>query len=128
MRAIYLGNDPRFTQQGGKRSKYGNKKVTVDGITFDSLKEANRWRELKLLVMGKAITNLRRQVKYQLVLSVRQNGKVVQRAINYYADFVYIDTRTGKEVVEDVKGHKTEVYKLKKKMMLDKYGIRIREV
>ena len=128
MRIINLGNDPRFDNQGGKRNKYGNKKVVVDGITFDSQKEANRWRELKMLWRGKAIYNLKRQVKYELVPSIRQNGKVVQRAINYYADFVYTDSRTGEEIVEDVKGHRTDVYKVKKKLMLDKYGIRIREV
>ena len=118
MRIIDLSNDPRFSSQGGKRSKYGNKKVTVDGITFDSLKEANRWRELKLLWRGKAIYSLKRQVKYELAPSIRQNGKVIQRAINYYADFVYTDARTGETIVEDVKGYRTELFKVKEKLML----------
>lgn len=109
-------------------SKYGAKKTVVDGITFPSRKEANRYSELKILWRGKAIHSLKRQVKYELVPAVRQNGKVVQRAINYYADFVYTDSRTGEEIVEDVKGYKTQVYLMKKKMMLEKYGIRIREV
>ena len=130
-RYIDLSGDSRFNMQIGsigKRSKYGNKKTTVDGIRFDSLHEANRYMELKLLERGKAIRDLRRQVKYQLVPTVRSNGKVIQRAINYYADFVYTDCRTGKEIVEDAKGYKTDVYRMKKKMMLNKYGIEIREV
>lgn len=109
-------------------SKYGAKKTVVDGITFDSKREAERYCELKLLLRGKAIRDLRLQVKYELVPAVRYNGKVMQRAINYYADFVYTDNRTGEEIVEDVKGYKTQVYTMKKKMMLEKYGIQIREV
>lgn len=130
-RYIDLSGDSRFNVQignRGKRSKYGNKKTTVDGIRFDSLHEANRYMELQLLERGKVIRDLRRQVKYQLVPTVRSNGKVIQRAINYYADFVYIDCRTGKEIVEDAKGYKTDVYRMKKKMMLNKYGIEIKEV
>lgn len=133
-RYIDLSGDSRFSPYAvnpGKRGrprKYGNKKTVVDGITFDSQHEANRYMELKLLERGKVIRDLRRQVKYQLVPAIRQNGKVIQRAINYYADFVYTDFRTGKEIVEDAKGFKTQVYRMKKKMMLDKYGIEIKEV
>lgn len=130
-RYIDLSGDSRFNMQIGsigRRSKYGNKKTIVDGITFDSAKEANRYRELKLLWRAHEIYNLKRQVKYELVPAIRQNGKVIQHAINYYADFVYTDFRTGKEIVEDAKGYKTDVYRMKKKMMLDKYGIEIREV
>lgn len=130
-RLIDLSGDSRFNVQiagRGKRGKYGNKKTQVDGITFASRKEAERYRELKLLQMGKAICDLKLQKKYVLVPAVRENGKVVQRAINYYADFVYTDAKTGQEIVEDVKGCKTQVYLMKKKMMLEKYGIQIREI
>lgn len=130
-RYIDLSGDSRFDMQIGsigRRSKYGNKKTIVDGIRFDSLHEANRYMELQLLERGKAIRDLRRQVKYELVPTIRHNGKVIQRAINYYADFVYIDSRTGNTVVEDAKGYKTDVYRMKKKMMLNKYGIEIMEV
>lgn len=117
-----------MTKEVKRLSKYGNKKTMVDGIAFDSQKEANRYCELKLLWRGHEIYNLKRQVKYELVPAIRQNGKTIQRSINYFADFVYTDSRTGEEIVEDVKGYKTEVYRMKKKMMLDKYGITIREV
>lgn len=135
MRIIDLSNDSRFSQygkpsrSGKRRSKYGNKKTVVDGITFDSKKEAVRYCELKRLERGKAISNLRLQVKYLLIpTQYGTNGKVIHRATSYYADFVYIDNRTGEEIVEDAKGHRTEVYKMKKKLMFEKYGIRIREV
>lgn len=110
-------------------SKYGAKKVTIDGITFDSVKEATRWRELRYLVMGRQITDLQRQVKFELIPNqVDENGKVIERAVNYVADFVYIDRKTGQKVVEDTKGYKTKEYIIKRKLMLHRYGIRIREV
>jgi len=129
MRVINLGNDPRFGNQGGKRNKYGNKKVTVDGITFDSQKEAERWCLLKQLVRGKAICDLQRQVKFPLIPTQRdENGKLLEQAVYYIADFVYTDIKTGQKIVEDTKGHKTDVYILKRKLMLKEHGIRIREV
>lgn len=96
-------------------SKYGNKKVFVDGEEFDSQLEANRWYELKLLQRAKQIEYLRRQVKFELQPSYKRNGKNIQ-AINYIADFVYYDLNKKKIVVEDTKGFKTETYKLKKKI------------
>ena len=102
-------------------SKYGNvKTVTTDGIKHDSIKEANRWCELKLLERAGVIQDLQRQVKYELI--PKQEG---ERAVYYIADFVY--TENGKKVVEDVKGMRTKEYKLKKKMMLYFHGIRIKE-
>ena len=102
-------------------SKYGNvKTVTTDGIKHDSIKEANRWCELKLLERAGVIQDLQRQVKYELF--PKQEG---ERAVYYIADFVY--TENGKKVVEDVKGMRTKEYKLKKKMMLYFHGIRIKE-
>lgn len=108
-------------------SKYHNKKIIVDGIKFDSKKEANRYSELKLLERAKEITELKLQVPFELLSSYEINGKKV-RGISYIADFVYIDIRTGKYVVEDTKGYRTEVYKIKKKMFEQKYGIEIKEI
>lgn len=102
-------------------NKYGNKKtVTSDGIKHDSIKEAKRWCELKLLERAGMIQNLERQVKYELL--PKQDG---ERPVYYIADFVY--TENGKKVVEDVKGMRTKEYKLKKKMMLYFHGIKLKE-
>lgn len=108
------------------RPKYGNRKITRDGETFDSIKEFRRYCELSLLERAGEITNLRRQVPYELLPSQRVAGKVVERACTYKADFVYREN--GLEVVEDVKGFRTPEYKLKRKMMLYFHGIQIREV
>ncbi len=112
-----------------KKNKYHNKKIiSCDGIKFDSLKEFRRWNTLRLLEEGGEILNLRRQVKFVLIPSQRIQGKVVERECSYYADFVYEDRVTGKTVVEDAKGFRTDVYKIKRKLMLQKYGIQIKEV
>lgn len=108
------------------RSKYGNRKVQRDGMTFDSKKEARRWSELLLLEKAGAIQNLQRQVRYELIPSQRIAGKVVERACNYIADFVYEED--GQTVVEDTKGFKTPEYIIKRKLLLWRHGIRIREV
>lgn len=110
-------------------SKYGAKKVTIDGITFDSIKEATRWRELKYHVMGKIITDLKRQEKFLLIpAQYDENEKLIERAVYYIADFVYTDIKTGQKIVEDTKGVKTKEYIIKRKLMLKEHGIRIREV
>lgn len=102
-------------------NKYNNIKTrTTDGILHDSIKEANRWCELQLLLKAGYITDLQRQVKFELL--PKQEG---ERAVYYIADFVY--TENGKKVVEDVKGMKTKEYRLKKKMMLYFHGIKIKE-
>lgn len=109
-------------------SKYGSRETEVDGIRFDSRKEARRYAELRLMEKAGEISMLERQVPFQLIPAQRDaGGKVIERAVNYMADFVYI-TRNGKRIVEDVKGYRTEVYKIKKKLMLHVYGIRIQEV
>lgn len=102
-------------------SKYHAKKTVVDGIIFQSRKEAKRYQELKLMQRAGLISDLRRQVKYELI--PKQQG---ERAVSYIADFVY--TEDGKTVVEDVKGVRTPVYKIKKKLMLWRHGVKIREV
>ena len=108
-------------------NKYGNRKVTTfDGITFDSSKEAKRWGELKLLERVGAITDLKRQVEYILVPPQYIDGKCVERAVKYIADFVY--TEGSKNVVEDTKGVKTPDYIIKRKLMLYVHNIRIREI
>ena len=112
-----------------KQSKYHSRKVTVDGETFDSQKEYMRWCELKLLERAGEITNLRRQVKFELIPSQKdERGRVIERACYYIADFVYL--RDMVAVVEDVKSPatRTDVYKIKKKLMLERKHIRIQEV
>jgi hypothetical protein len=101
-----------------QRSKYGAKKTVVDGITFDSMAEAARYGALRIVQAAGLIKDLRLQVPYVIVV----NGKKICR---YVADFVYIEN--GKEVVEDVKGMKTPVYNLKKKLMEAVFGVVILE-
>lgn len=108
------------------RSKYGNRKTQRDGVTFDSRKEARRWSELLLLEKAGAIQSLQRQVRYELLPSQRIDGKVVERAVHYVADFVY--EQDGAIVVEDTKGFRTPDYIIKRKLMLWRHGIRISEV
>ena len=109
-----------------RMSKYRSKKITKDGVTYDSKKEYRRFCELSLLQKAGKVTNLQRQVKFELIPAQRIDGKVVERACNYVADFVY--TENGKRVVEDTKGYKTKDYIIKRKLMLYVHGIRIREV
>lgn len=105
------------------RNKYHASKTELDGIRFDSRKEAARYRELKLLERAGAIRDLQLQVPFELI--PKQEG---ERACTYVADFVYHMTDTGKMVVEDAKGMRTDVYKIKRKLMLWRHGIRISEV
>lgn len=94
---------------------------TVDGKVYDSKKEMRRAQELKLLERIGDISNLREQVAFELI--PKQKG---ERKCEYRADFVYVEN--GAEVVEDVKGHRTEIYRLKRKLMKHMLGITIREV
>ena len=110
-----------------KESKYGNKKVEVNGILFDSKKEARRYLELTALEAAGEIRDLKRQVSFLLIPSQRIDGKVVEKEVRYVADFAYYD-KSGSYVVEDVKGYKTPEYRLKKKMLLFFLGIQLREV
>lgn len=108
--------------------KYRNKKVTVDGLTFDSKHEAKRYTELKLLERAGEIEDLQMQVSYVLLPSQKLNNRVVERPVKYIADFVYQLKSTGETVVEDTKGVRTKDYVLKRKMMLYFHGIQIKEV
>lgn len=117
--------------RGFSQSKYGNRRTEVDGIRFDSRKEANRWHELKLMEKAGEISGLQRQVPFVLIPEQRAGGKVVERACKYIADFVYylpIPFGGLEMVVEDAKGVKTDTYKIKKKLMLWVHGIQIKEV
>lgn len=108
-------------------SKYYSKKVIVDNIKFDSKKEAKKYTELKLLLKAEIIKDLELQKKFELQPKYKINGKNI-RAINYIADFVYWDINKNKIIVEDTKGYRTEVYKIKKKIFEYKYQIEIEEI
>ena len=107
-------------------SKYHNKRTVVDGITFDSKHEADRYIELSILLKAGVISDLRLQVPFELIPTIRINGETL-RSTKYLADFVYKD-KNGNEIVEDAKGMKTDVYKLKKKLMAYIHHISIHEV
>lgn len=109
-------------------NKYRNIKTTVDGVTYDSAREARRGAELRLMERAGLIHDLCAQVKYTLIPAQKRDGKTVERAVVYIADFVY--TENGETVVEDVKSEATRTpeYIIKRKLMLWEFGIQIREV
>ena len=123
-------------------NKYHNQKITIDGVTFDSKKEARRFQELKILEKAGQISKLERQVKFTLIPAQREPdtigarggrkpGKLIERECAYFADFAYIEKQENGEkvvVVEDTKGMKTPEYIIKRKLMLYRFGIRIREI
>lgn len=116
-----------------KQSKYMNKKTEVDGIIFDSKKEASRYTDLKLLLAGGQIKDIQLQKKFDIIINAKH-------VCYYYADFVYEENKSAaptinppiwETVVEDVKSvatKKKEVYRLKKKLMYAALGINIIEV
>ena len=108
------------------RSKYRNKRIVVDGETFDSKREAQRWYELKLLRRAGVVTDLQRQVPFVLIPEQKVAGKTVERPVKYVADFVY--KRNGEMIIEDAKGVRTKEYVIKRKLMLYVHGIRVQEV
>jgi Fe-S cluster assembly ATPase SufC len=119
-RAMVTGR--KFTKDGAKRPKYRNEKQYVDGIWFDSKRESSRYLELKVAENAGAIRGLKLQYVYPIVI----DGV---RVCDYVADFVY-EERNGNawtRVTEDAKGMRTEVYRLKKKLMRAVHGIEIRE-
>ena len=110
-------------------NKYHARKCQLDNMTFDSIAEARRWQELRYLTRAGIINDVRRQVPFVLIPAQKdETGRVIERAVVYRADFVY--TEDGKTVVEDVKSEatKTREYVIKRKLMLYRYGIRIKEV
>jgi hypothetical protein len=118
-RVDLVDEDFREISMTEKRSKYGAIKTEVDGYIFHSRKEAARYQELKLLEMAGEIQNLTLQPPYPCFVG----GKLI---CTYVADFSYRDRASFR--VEDVKGYKTDVYKLKKKLVEAIYNIKIEEV
>lgn len=127
----------------GNESKYKAKKVEVNGIKYDSKREQRRHDELLLMEQAGEIKDLKRQVKFVLIPAQREpdtvgpkggriKGKLIERECAYYADYTYIDTKTGELVVEDVKGYRDgqayALFKIKRKLMLYVYDIRVKEV
>ena len=128
------------------KRKYKNKKVVIDGITFDSKKEAGRYKELKTLERAGIIQKLQRQVKYVLIpaqyertssVYVKGNnkgkpkkGRLIERECAYYADFVYM--QNGNTIVEDVKGYRDgqayNLFVIKRKLMLYVHGVQVKEI
>ena len=119
-------------------SKYRNTKVVVDGIEFASKKESKRYKNLLLLMNAGEITDLQLQVPFELIPAQKEPptlgpkggvhpGKTIERSVIYVADFVYKD-KEGNTVVEDTKGFRTPEYVIKRKLMLWKFGITIREI
>lgn len=111
------------------KNKYKAKKAIVDGIVFDSQKEAKRYTELKKLEEMGSIRDLSLQVQFELVPSfeiVIDGKKRKRRPITYVADFVYY--KGNEKIIEDVKGLRTPVYKIKKKLFEYRYHETIREV
>ncbi len=118
-------------------NKYHSRKITRDGEVFDSIKEYRRYCELKLLEKAGEIYDLERQVKFLLVPAQyesseagkkgrRKRGKLAEREISYYADFVYY--RGNMLVVEDAKGIRTKEYIIKRKLMRYFLGIKVEEI
>lgn len=107
-------------QDNKKKLKYNNKKIEIDGHVFDSLKEGKRYMELKLLQKSGQIQDLKIQVPFILFEKNKYGNKM-----KYLADFVYM--QNGETIVEDVKGFKTQVYKIKKRILAEKYNIIIKE-
>lgn len=108
-------------------AKYHNKKVSYDGYTFDSIKEKNYYIKLKLLEKAGKIKELELQKEFELQPSFKLNNKT-SRKITYKADFTYKTTEDNKIHVIDVKGYRTDVYRLKKKLFEYKYKIEVEEV
>ena len=123
-----------------KRNKYQAIKCTLNGIEFDSRKEARRYHELLILKRAGVIQNLKTQVRYTLIPSqyetferygkkgqkLKDGKRLLEKECSYVADFVYEED--GKEIVEDTKGVKTKDYIIKRKLMLYIHGIRVKEV
>ena len=120
--------------------KYRNRKTTVDGIVFDSMHEARRYRDLSLLQRAGEITDLELQKEYELIPAqyetfprygakgqrITDGKRCIEKPVKYKADFVY--KVNGVDIVEDAKGVKTKDYIIKRKLMLYVHGLKIKEV
>jgi hypothetical protein len=114
------------TIKAKKVSKYRNVKTVVDGLKFDSKREAARWSQLQLWARTGGITDLNRQVPFILAPSVVIEGRK-RPALKYVADFTYVDSISRQMVIEDVKGRITEGYRIKRHLLAVK-GIFITEI
>lgn len=125
------------------KSKYYNIKTRAsDGTVLDSVKEARRYEQLLILQRAGKITELQRQVRYELIPAqyetyeryaesgkrLKDGHRLVERKVEYVADFVYTNVETGENIVEDTKGMKTKDYIIKRKLMYAVHGIRIKEI
>ncbi len=110
-----------------KKSKYSAVRTTVDGIEFASRKEAAQYSKLKMMEQNGLIRGLELQPKFPLLIRPFDQTEPPVQVGNYIADFAYTDGKTGLVVI-DVKGFKTPVYRLKKKIVEALYGITITEV
>ncbi|MCC8176217.1 MAG: DUF1064 domain-containing protein [Bacteroidales bacterium] len=121
-------NYRRPTQPKGE-SKYHNRRVTdpSSGEQFDSAREYRRWKLLRAMERAGLISDLQRQVPFELIPALRDAQGRALRATTYVADFTYTDNDTSRLVVEDAKGVRTQVYSLKYKLMLHVHGITIKE-
>lgn len=118
---------PLCQPQNPSKAKYGAKKTVVDGITFDSKKEADYYCTLKMQQAAGEVKEFYLQVPFELQPSFKRDGKTI-RAIKYIADFVVEYPHGCKEVI-DTKGFRTETYKVKKKLLLYKFPyINFREI
>lgn len=113
-----------------KKQKFNNRKVVLEGATFDSRKEARRYRELQLLERTGEISELQTQFAFVLAESVKFKSEPRRKpAVKYVADFVYV--KDGCQIVEDVKGEATRklpIYRLKKHLMMSVHGVEVVEV
>lgn len=117
-------------------NKFHAKKVEVDGIKFDSQKEAARWQELKLLERAGEICELERQVRFLLIPKRKKTSSdECENPVYYVADFSYWNCRHGiktSRAVEDVKGLRKgaayQIFVIKRKLMLERYGIEVKEI
>ena len=131
-----LGREQARVAMNNPAGKYHNRKCTVTlpesgkSITFDSEKEARRFGELVLLQKAGNVRSLRLQVNFTLQEGYTTSEGERVRPIVYRADFTYQERTTygWRTVVEDVKGVRTKEYNMKRKMMLEKFGVDIREV
>ena len=107
-------------------NKYRNREVIVNGLWFQSVKEAQRWQQLKLLERAGEIVGLNRQLRIEIVPKTK-----LHRARYYIADFVYFDKKANKTVYEDVKGYKKglayQLFSLKRDILYWRHGIEIKE-
>jgi hypothetical protein len=105
------------------KSKYKNEKTFIGKKSFASKKEAKRFGELRLLEISGKIENLECQKPFVLQEKFRDRDGKIQREIKYIADFVYWDCDKKTKICEDVKGFRTDIYRLKKKLFMKKFGL-----